>query len=85
MLTIWKFKLELQSEQFIEIPSAHRFICVGRIENELFAWAEIGVDCPHVKAKIVMFMTGFRMHGPHINRRYIGSVLSGEYHFYEEI
>jgi hypothetical protein len=88
MLTIWKFKLDVTREQFIDIPMNHKFLHVSVVGEDVFAWAEVRSDSPKTKAKIIMYGTGFDIHGPHERRSYIGTAVDVAcgyvWHFYSE-
>ena len=76
MRQIWRFKLEADGKQAVEMPKDANVLCVQTKDGELNLWAEVSPSAPKEKRVFEVFPTGVDLpcdNGP-FHRKYIGTV-----------
>ena len=72
MITIWKFPIKIEDEQYIVMPKFNELLTVQLQDNIPTLWAIVDTDYPIVKKYFELFGTG------HViptkpNRKYVGT------------
>ena len=93
-MQIWKFVLEADGKQTIEMPKDANVLCVQLKDSRACLWAEVEPKAPKEKRMFEVFPTGITLPGDMgVSRKYIstfqihseadGSVLA--FHVYERL
>jgi hypothetical protein len=72
MRTIWKYELELEHEQSIEIPAPAQPLSVQVQSKAVQLWALVNPDAPSVRHIVRIVATGQPIHG-HLGE-YVGTI-----------
>ena len=92
-MQIWRFVLEADGKQTIEMPMDANVLCAQWSVDELCLWAEVNPAAPKEKRMFEVFPTGIDLpcsDGP-FHRKYIGTVQVGSvagimaFHVYERL
>lgn len=88
MKTIHKYKIEIVTEQVIELPWFHRILCIKLQNGTPYIWVEVDDDTHKTKVKFHLFGTGHVMPDTS-SMNYIGTILLDEdrlvYHLYRQL
>lgn len=77
MKTVWKFKLEPETEQEISIPETHEFIHVAMQNGEANLWAVVDTDSKIVEKEIFVYGTGEEI-PKNVKMSHLGSFITDE-------
>lgn len=91
-MQIWKFKLEADGKQTIEMPKDSNVLCAQMKDGELYIWAEVNPLASYERRVFEVFPTGIDLPcGMGIQRKYIGTFQTGSvmetmvFHVYERL
>jgi len=73
MISIWKYPLEIDDEQWIDIPRGAKFLSVGVQRGKVCLWVQVDSDAPKESQLIVMHGTGHPMKSD--SMQFIGTVM----------
>jgi len=86
MNTIWKQRLEVETEQTIEIPEGSKLLTVGEQNGIMYIWFSCNTENPKRDRTIFIIGTGDDL--PYYDVSYIGTIFqySGRlvFHVYEK-
>jgi hypothetical protein len=92
-MQIWKFVLEVDGKQAVEMPKDANVLCVQAKDGQACLWAEVEPKAPKEKRIFEVFPTGIDLpcNGGPFHRKYIGTFQVGSimgtlvFHVYERL
>jgi hypothetical protein len=91
-MQIWRFELEADGKQTVEMPKDANVLCTQMKGDELCLWAEVNPAAPKEKRVFEVFPTGIDLPcDMGVQRKYIGTVQVGSvsgilvFHVYERM
>lgn len=80
MKSIWKFALELQDRQIVNMPNGAEILTAQMQHNSMNLWAVVDTDADKEPRTIEIHGTGNPMHADMgVERKYIASIQDGPF------
>ncbi len=79
MKTIWKFNLNVEKRNYVEMPSNSKVLDVQMQDGKITMWALCETESERITVEILIFGTGWEIEGGTENLEYLATVQNNGY------